>query len=102
MMPDANVLVGSLRNDWLNYKTVHPEALNAAPMKFEMPEIGHLPRATRIPRRLSFQQQIKSADAVSLRHPECNHSVPGALENAQDVASRPLREERVGRQIGGR
>jgi hypothetical protein len=32
--------------------------------------------------RVSFQQQIKSADAVSLRHPEYNRSVPGAPENA--------------------
>jgi len=51
------------------------------------------------PARVSFQQQIKGADAVSLRHTEYNRSVPGALENALDVASRPLREERVGRQI---
>ena len=50
--------------------------------------------------RVSFQQQIKSADAASLRHTEYNRSVPMPLENALDVASRPLREERVGRQIG--
>ena len=35
----------------------------------------------------SFQQQIKGADAVSLRHTEYNRSVPGALENAERLYS---------------
>src|ERR1017187_8170286 len=46
MIPAANVvvLVGSLRKDSLNRKTAHALiALNAAPLKFEIAEIGHLP-----------------------------------------------------------
>src|ERR1039457_496618 len=99
MIPAANVvvLVGSLRKDSLNRKTAHALiALNAAPLKFEIAEIGHLPLYNQDldgenppPAWVSFRQQIKSADAVLFVTPEYNRSVPGVLKNALDVASRP-------------
>jgi chromate reductase len=95
--PNVVVLVGSLRKDSLNRKTAHALiALNAAPMKFEIAEIGHLPLYNQDldgenppPAWVSFRQQIKSADAVLFVTPEYNRSVPGVLKNALDVASRP-------------
>src|ERR1017187_3701294 len=91
------VLVGSLRRDSLNRKMANALiALNAAPLKFEFAEIGHLPMynqdldgETPPPAWVSFRQQIKSADAVLFVTPEYNRSVPGVLKNALDVASRP-------------
>src|ERR1022692_2498700 len=99
MIPAANVvvLVGSLRKDSLNRKTAHALiALNAAPLKFEIAEIGHLPLYNQDldgenppPSWTSFRDQIKSADAVLFVTPEYNRSVPGVLKNAIDVGSRP-------------
>src|ERR1019366_907667 len=99
MIPAANVvvLVGSLRKDSLNRKTAHALiALNAAPLKFEIAEIGHLPLYNQDldgenppPAWVSFRQQIKSADAVLFVTPEYNRSMPGVLKNALDVGSRP-------------
>lgn len=38
----------------------------------------------------SFRQAVRAADAVLIATPEYNASVPGALKNALDWASRPL------------
>jgi chromate reductase, NAD(P)H dehydrogenase (quinone) len=74
-----------------------PIALNAAPMKFEMAEIGNLllynqnldgenPPAAWV----CFRQRISGADAVLFVTPEYGRSVPGALTNALDVPSGPV------------
>jgi chromate reductase, NAD(P)H dehydrogenase (quinone) len=91
------VLVGSLRKDSLNRKMADALiALNIPSLKFEFAEFGLLPLYNHdldgeIPPApwVSFRQQIRSADAYLFVTPEYNRSVPGALKNALDVASRP-------------
>src|SRR5262249_40341428 len=41
---------------------------------------------------LSLRRALTGADAVLIATPEYNHSVPGALKNALDWASRPLHD----------
>jgi chromate reductase, NAD(P)H dehydrogenase (quinone) len=99
MTATANVavLVGSLRKESLNRKMANALiALNAAPLNFQMMEIGNLPLYNEDLDKenppavwLAFRQQIKSVDAVLFVTPEYNRSVPGALKNALDVGSRP-------------
>jgi chromate reductase, NAD(P)H dehydrogenase (quinone) len=97
-VPNVVVLIGSLRKDSLNRKLANAVIdLNAAPLKFEIAEIGNLPlynqdlEGENAPAAwVSFRQQIKNADAVLFFAPEYNRSVPGALKNALDVASRPF------------
>jgi len=98
MAATANVvvLVGSLRKESLNRKIANVViALNAAPLKFGFAEFGHLPLYNQDlddnppAEWIAFRQQIKSADAALFVTPEYNRSVPGALKNALDVASRP-------------
>jgi chromate reductase len=97
-VPNVVVLIGSLRKDSLNRKFANAMIeLNAAPLKFEIAEIGNLPlynqglEGENAPAAwVSFRQKIKSADAVFFVTPEYNRSVPGALKNALDVASRPF------------
>jgi chromate reductase, NAD(P)H dehydrogenase (quinone) len=94
---NVTVLVGSLRKDSLNRKVANAViALNTEPLKFEFAEFGHLPLYNQDldgdnppAAWLAFRQQIRSADAVLFVTPEYNRSVPGALKNALDVASRP-------------
>ena len=91
------VLVGSLRKDSLNRKMAHAlAALNAAPLHFEIAEIGQLPlynqdlESDNPPAAwVTFRQQAKKADAVLFVTPEYNRSVPAVLKNAIDVGSRP-------------
>ena len=44
------------------------------------------------PSVLALRQALAGADAVLIATPEYNHSIPGALKNALDWASRPHRE----------
>ena len=91
------VLVGSLRKESLNRKLTNALiALNAAPLKFEIAEIGNLPLYNQDldgdnppPAWVALRRQVKGADAVLFVTPEYNRSVPGCLKNALDVASRP-------------
>ncbi|HEV7619837.1 MAG TPA: NAD(P)H-dependent oxidoreductase [Burkholderiaceae bacterium] len=90
------IFVGSLRKESLNRKLANA-LIKMAPktLKMEIVEIGHLPlfnqdfeadppQAVR-----DFKQRVEAADAVLFITPEYNRSVPGALKNAIDVASRP-------------
>ena len=90
------VLVGSLRKESLNRKLA--KALcSMAPdsLKLEIVEIADLPlfnqdrEADPSPAVAAFKRRIQQADAVLFVTPEYNRSVPGALKNAIDVASRP-------------
>jgi NAD(P)H-dependent FMN reductase len=91
------VLVGSLRKESLNRKLANALiALNAAPLKFEIAEIGNLPLYNQDldgdnppPTWVALRRLVKGADAVLFVTPEYNRSVPGCLKNALDVASRP-------------
>jgi chromate reductase len=94
---DVAVFVGSLRRESLNRKlavalsTLAPESLT-----LNIVEIGHLPlynqdHETANPPEAwtTFRQRVRAADAVLFVTPEYNRSVPAALKNALDVASRP-------------
>ncbi len=90
------VLVGSLRKDSLNRKLANALA-KLAPPGFELRplRIDDLPpynqdddgNPSEAARRL--KSEIRSADAVLFVTPEYNRSIPGALKNAIDWASRP-------------
>jgi chromate reductase len=91
------VLVGSLRSGSLNRRAAEAlAALAPAGMEFQFIEIGNLPLYNQDLDEASppapwarFREQVKRADAVLFVTPEYNRSVPGVLENAIDVGSRP-------------
>jgi chromate reductase len=90
------IFVGSLRKESLNRKLANA-LIKMAPktLKMEIVEIGHLPLFNQDfeadPPQVvrDFKQRVEAADAVLFITPEYNRSVPGALKNAIDVASRP-------------
>jgi chromate reductase len=94
--PKVVVLVGSLRKESFSRKLAKGlTSLHAAPLEFEIAEIGHLPLynedlepAPPAP-WLALRQQVRRSDAVLFVTPEYNRSIPGCLKNAIDVASRP-------------
>ena len=96
---DVVVLVGSLRKESLNRKmAIALRAMAPQSLKLEIVEIRDLPLynqdldANPPPASTAFQERVRKADAVLFVTPEYNRSVPGALKNAIDVASRPKAE----------
>ena len=91
------VIVGSLRKDSLNRKAAEAlVALAPANLALEIVAIGDLPlydedvEAAGAPEPWArFRRQVGASDAVLFVTPEYNRSVPGALNNAIDVGSRP-------------
>jgi len=90
------MLVGSLRKDSMNRKMALALKEIAAPgLKLDLVEIGELPffnqdREVNPPAEwVRLKKDIRAADAVLFVTPEYNRSVPGALKNAIDAASRP-------------
>ena len=93
---DVAVLVGSLRKDAFSRKAANvlidlaPKSLN-----LEIVEIGQLPLYNQDDEEsppaawTAFRDRVRTADAVLFVTPEYNRSVPAALKNALDVASRP-------------
>lgn len=93
---DVAVFVGSLRKEAFSRKTANALAALAPPsLKLSIVEIGHLPlynqdeEASPPAAWAALRQRVKTADAVLFVTPEYNRSVPAALKNALDVASRP-------------
>ena len=93
---DVVVLVGSLRKESLSRKVALAIAeLAPGTLRLEVVEIRGLPLydadlETMPPEPwTSFRARVRSADAILFVTPEYNRSVPGALKNAIDVASRP-------------
>lgn len=91
------IVIGSLRKDSVNRKYAH-ELIRLAPanLSFSFAEIGDLPLynpdldgADAPASWTRLRAEIKAADAVLFLTPEYNRSVPAALKNAIDVASRP-------------
>jgi len=88
--------VGSLAKESINRK-LSRALVRLAPADLEMREISYaeLPLysydydADYPPAARAFKEAIASADAVLFVTPEYNRSVPGALKNAIDWASRP-------------
>ena len=90
------VLVGSLRKESLNRKlAIALAGLAPASLKLRIVEIGALPlynqdHEVEPPAVVrDFKQQVAASAAVLFVTPEYNRSVPGALMNAIDQASRP-------------
>jgi chromate reductase, NAD(P)H dehydrogenase (quinone) len=90
------VIVGSIRKGSLNRMMAHA-LIGVAPASLELAivEIAQLPLfnpdldSSPPPEWTAFRQRIKAADAVLFVTPEHNRSVPAALKNAIDMASRP-------------
>jgi chromate reductase, NAD(P)H dehydrogenase (quinone) len=90
------VFVGSLRKEAYSRKTAKALIAAAPPtLALEILEIGHLPLynedlETDPPAEWAdFRTKLRSYDGVLFVTPEYNRSVPAALKNAIDVASRP-------------
>jgi len=93
---DVAVFVGSLRRESFSRKVATALATLAPPaLKLSIVEIGQLPLynqddETNPPAAwTALRQRVHSAAAVLFVTPEYNRSVPAALKNALDVASRP-------------
>jgi chromate reductase len=88
--------VGSLAKNSINRKLAHA-LVNLAPAELQMREIAFadLPLysydydADYPPVARKFKEAIAAVDAVLFVTPEYNRSIPGALKNAIDWASRP-------------
>ena len=96
---DVAVFVGSLRRDSINRKVANVLAeLAPSSLKLSIVEIGQLPLYnqdgdTNPPAEwTAFRARVKAADAVLFVTPEHNRSVPAAMKNALDIASRPYGE----------
>lgn len=90
------VFVGSLRKESFNLKTAKAViAMAPESLEFEIINIGSIPyfnedREANPPKEwIDLKKQIEAADGVLFFTPEYNRSVPAALKNAIDVASRP-------------
>ena len=90
------VLLGSLRKESLSRKlAVAMKGIAPASLVLDIAEIGQLPLynqdddAHPPAASVAFKATIAAADAVLFVTPEYNRSVPGALKNAIDIASRP-------------
>jgi chromate reductase, NAD(P)H dehydrogenase (quinone) len=89
-------LVGSLASDSIN-RTLAKALVRLAPPRLELTEIpiGELPLYSRDydsdfpPAGRALKEALAAVDAVLFVTPEYNRSIPGALKNAIDWASRP-------------
>lgn len=93
---DVAVFVGSLRKESINRKVANALAeLAPSSLKLEIVEIGQLPLYNQDfddnpPQAyVDFRARVRAAEGVLFVTPEYNRSVPAALKNALDVASRP-------------
>jgi chromate reductase, NAD(P)H dehydrogenase (quinone) len=96
-MPHVIVIVGSLRKAAFSRKLAKSLISLAPPtLTLQIGEISQLPlynpdlEGAAAPEAwLSFRALVKAAGAVLFVTPEHNRSVPAALKNAIDIASRP-------------
>lgn len=93
---DVAVIIGSLRKASYTRKLAHVLINLGIPrLRLEVVEIAELPLYNQDYDEASpaeytaFRQRIARADAVLFVTPEHNRSMPAALKNALDVASRP-------------
>lgn len=90
------IVVGSLREESLNRKLA-TAIVKLAPSDFGFKQlsIGDLPlynqddEANPTETVKHFKSELSAADGVLFVTPEYNRSIPGALKNAIDIASRP-------------
>jgi chromate reductase, NAD(P)H dehydrogenase (quinone) len=91
-------ITGSLRRDSLNHALLRAaaERLPAGAELVEFEGLREIPpydadlEAEETPAAVAeLREAMRAADAVLIATPEYNHSIPGALKNALDWASRP-------------
>ncbi|RRD41951.1 NAD(P)H-dependent oxidoreductase [Comamonadaceae bacterium OH3737_COT-264] len=90
------LVVGSLAKKSLNRAIAHHITAQApAGFAIEEVQIGDLPLYTQdldgmeVPAYERVRAQLKAADVVLIASPEHNRSIPAALKNLLDIASRP-------------
>lgn len=95
-MPKVAVIVGSIRKDSLNKKLAGAlEKLGGGKLQFQRVRIDDLPlfnqddEANPTPAVIRMKGEIESAAAVLFVTPEHNRSIPAAMKNAIDWATRP-------------
>jgi chromate reductase len=89
-------IAGSLRKGSYNRMALHAaQQLAPADAKIETFDLQGIPvfnqddEKTPPPAVVEFKKRIRAADAILIATPEYNYSIPGALKNAIDWASRP-------------
>jgi len=95
-MHKVAVIVGSIRKDSINKKLAGAlEKLGEGKLSFQRVRIDDLPlfnqdeESSPTPQVQRFKAEIEAADAVLFVTPEHNRSVPAAMKNAFDWATRP-------------
>jgi chromate reductase len=101
------VIVGSIRRESINKKLARALArLADGKLLFETVRIDDLPLFNQddelnpTPAVLRVKDQIKAADGVLFVTPEHNRSIPAALKNAIDWASRPPKDSAFSGKVG--
>jgi len=101
------VIVGSIRQESINKKLARALAkLAEGKLIFDTVEIGDLPlfnqdnEESPTPAVTRMKAQIEAADGVLFVTPEHNRSIPAALKNAIDWASRPPKESAFSGKVG--
>lgn len=99
VMPKVAVIVGSIRRDSINKALAGAiEKLGGGKFQFERVTIDDLPlfnqddETNPTPAVVRIKEQLSAADAVLFVTPEHNRSIPAALKNAIDWATRPSAE----------
>lgn len=106
-MHKVAVIVGSLRRDSLNKKlALALEKLGQGKLQFERIRIDDLPlfnqddEANPTPAVGRVKGELAAADAVLFVTPEHNRSIPSALKNAFDWATRPYGQSSLKGKVG--
>jgi chromate reductase, NAD(P)H dehydrogenase (quinone) len=106
-MRKVAVIVGSIRKDSIN-KTLARALAKLADGKlvFDTVQIDDLPlfnmdnETSPTPAVIRMKEQIRAADAILFVTPEHNRSIPAALKNAVDWASRPPKDSALIGKVG--
>ena len=106
-MPKVAVIVGSIRKESINKKLARALAkLAEGKLVFDTVQIDDLPlfnqdnETNPTPAVLRIKEQIRAADGVLFVTPEHNRSIPAALKNAVDWASRPPKDSAFSGKVG--
>jgi chromate reductase, NAD(P)H dehydrogenase (quinone) len=101
-MRKVAVIVGSIRRDSINKRLADAlEKLGAGKLGFERVRIDDLPlfnqdrESDPIPDVLRVREQIAAADGLLFVTPEHNRSIPAAMKNVIDWASRPSGQSKL-------
>ncbi len=95
-MHKVGVIVGSIRQDSINRKyaaaltKLAQGKLDCRELRIDdLPLFNQDDEASPVPEVVRFKAEVKAADAILFVTPEHNRSIPAAMKNAIDWASRP-------------